>query len=221
LHLNEAAEIANCTVRAILQHGAEGGLPIYALVDNYKFINIIETEKVPGSEETLDRVLVWTDLPSAFHSPLNGRHRVLESCLAEYVEDSEASLFIVRYEPSDGEMDSWMKRWVFVSMPPIKLSETKLVVMTADLRKMGLIPNDAMTSLSEFVDDPRWPLCLDIAIAAWREAIKEYKIDDRPRNFLEQWVKKHYPDLDQGTVDHICIVANWNKNVGRTRSHIK
>jgi hypothetical protein len=194
LPLDEAARVAECSERALLQRGAQGLMPIYVLVDNYEYTNVVDKE----------------GLDPSFHDRLNGRQQVLESSLADYLDDPEASLHIVHYAYCPVKT-----QWTFLLFPPVKMRDSKLIVMTADLKTAGLLPNDTMSSLSEFVDDPRWPAELDIAILAWQAACHKHGLSDRPRDFIEQWVAEQYPDLPPEALKRVSTIANWNKSTGR------
>ncbi|MFL9929604.1 hypothetical protein P0D88_10130 [Paraburkholderia sp. RL18-103-BIB-C] len=56
-------------------------------------------------------------------------------------------------------------------------------------------------------------------MTAWRAAIVGWdkNSDQPPREYIENWLRAHYPDFGKKKVERIATVANWDKNPGRKR----
>lgn len=214
LPIAEAAEAAKCTVRALLQRGAENTLPIYVQLNDFSYFNIVLTEHVPDRSEPVQAVLPNDHVVESLTNPLNGRFRASPFCLGTFLLNPEKARLLPEHYQYDEE---WQvkKQWVFYSMTGPWLKDAALLVMTDDLKKAGLLPDDTLTSLLEFVDDPRWPVELDIAVMAWQAASKELGVDDRPKEFIVKWLESTFPQLKHDQVRRISTIANWNKKSGR------
>lgn len=67
----------------------------------------------------------------------------------------------------------------------------------------------------EFMDDPKWPVELDIAVTAWRAARNRAEHERvRPGAFIRDWLASYYPDLSEEARRRIATVANWDKSPG-------
>ena len=213
LSIAEAALEAKCTERALLQHGAEGILPVYAKLTDFTYLSIMFTERSSDVSESVTTFLKYDHDVDGQAPPLNGWFLVTPSCLDSYNQDPDRAILSPVYYKYD-ENGEWINRWEMTSISTL-VRNTPLRVLTSDLKKAGLLADDTNTSLLEFVDDPRWPEELDIAIAAWIAARKELTMDKRPGIFIEQWLKKHYPTLPPEQAKRIKTIANWNKKGGR------
>jgi len=69
------------------------------------------------------------------------------------------------------------------------LETDMLVVMKADLDELIVQSPDDV--LHEMFDDERWPEELGMAIAVWRKAREVYKLEERPRPFIEEWLRNN------------------------------
>lgn len=216
LPLHEAAEITKSSIRALLQHGAENGLPIYAQVENYGYYNILECDINSEGIDINQKILGDNNFPEFFENPLNGRFQVQKECLDACARDPENALIFLEYRRFDSKdkPNACIKRYIFCGLN-FYFKNASLEVMVSDLRDAGLLPNTNLRNMTEFVDDPRWTDELDIAVMAWRAASSTLSLEDRPREFIEKWLLDNRPDLSKEQVLRITTITNWNKSPGR------
>lgn len=216
--LQEAADVTKSSSRALLQFGFEKNLPVYAQVKDYGFFNIIEITEDAEGNQIKQRVLTDNDFPEFLDNPFNGRLLVNKGCLDGCARDPENAQILLEFHQHLTKADSKIcVRHIFYGKP-LNLQNTPLEVMVSDLKDVGLLPNDNLQNLTEFVDDPRWPHELDIAVMVWRAALSDHALEDRPREFIEKWLAENYPDLNKEQVLRISTMVNWNKSPGRKLS---
>lgn len=222
LPLHEAAEITKSKNRALLQHGFEKGLPIYAQVQSYGYFNILYRETNSAGIEIKNEIIGDDRFPEFLENPLNGRFLVQRECLDSCARDPENAVIFFEYRQV--EPDASVKRHIFCGLK-YYLRDAQLEVMVSDLIDADLLQNNNMKKLNEFVADPRWPEELDFAIMAWHEALSTHNLNDKPREFIEKWLRDQHKDnnntekrFTNEQVQRMTTIANWNKSPGRKPS---
>jgi len=71
------------------------------------------------------------------------------------------------------------------------------------------------------VDDPTYPVELDIAMQAWRAVTNQREPSLTPKQQLTKWLKNHYPHLRAEQCERMSMVCNWEKQGGRPPSGTK
>jgi hypothetical protein len=65
-----------------------------------------------------------------------------------------------------------------------------------------------------------YPMELDIAIKAW-QAVSIIENNAKPKARIKKWLDANANNLSDEAKDRICVVANWNKRGGATRTGLK
>lgn len=93
------------------------------------------------------------------------------------------------------------------------LSEGRLVVMTADLKR--LLNERPDGNIYDMMDHPFWPDELGFAIAAWQNVSETYRQSgEKPRELILEWLKHKTTGLSTAAIERISTVANWDKSAG-------
>lgn len=99
-----------------------------------------------------------------------------------------------------------------------ELAGDRLVVMDDEYRR--LLGQDVAIDLSVFMDDPRWPPELGLAISAWQAAVDRCKEGDKPKDVIKEWMKTRQEclSLSSEAKERIATIANWDRSPGRKKT---
>ncbi len=214
LPIEDAAKAAQCTVRALLQRGAEGTIPIYVQLGPIAYTDIYVSNREPnGGMSELVKGTV-SDITQEFYPTARGQFRLTPRCVENHLQSPKTAELEIEHYVFDEE-GQLIKYWRLTNFLLERILVQPLLVMTDDLKKTGLLPDDTNTSLLKFIDDPRWPDELQLAITVWEEACIKFGPPDRPKVFMMEWLESKHPELSKDQIERIAMIANWNKKSGR------